>query len=178
MLVKRRKNEKELGPDHKKLFGNISGKILTMVLRYEPNTKIAEALLEDIFKKNISVRVEKYWTLDSEIIPEEMKKEVVSWLLASWFKNEIGAVLNYQTNKMQEVGNEESDYSKFSNEQLIDSLQTLENTERVVFNAVAIDALSKDEIANILSTNTGTIENILHNARVQIASYLAETLAS
>lgn len=174
-----KKNEKELldlinlckqndSSAQKELFNCYKNQMFALCLRYSKSSSEAEDMLMQGWLRVFS-KIDYF-----EITDEFKNSHFESWLQRVIINN---AINTYRINKRYNSLNDfeevvekkdfnlyESDYV-FSEEELINCIQTLPKSLRIIFNLCAIDQYSNKDISEILNMSQDSVKSNLYKAR-------------
>ena len=152
----------------KELFNSYKNQMFALCLRYSKSSSEAEDMLMQGWLRVFS-KIDYFEITDEFKVPH-----FESWLQRVIINNAINTYrINKKYNSLndfeQVVENKdfnlyESDYV-FSEEELINCVQTLPKSLRVIFNLCAIDQYSNKDISEILNMSQNSVKSNLYKAR-------------
>ena len=151
-----------------KVFNSYKNKLFALCLRYSKSSSEAEDML-----------MEGWMRIFKSIEGFEINKEFNSFVFEAWIKKIMinNAINIYRANKKHNLNEEFSEFTiidldqvhqkdyLFTEEELIDCVQKLPKSLRVIFNLSAIDEYSNKEISQELNMTTDTVKSNLYKAR-------------
>lgn len=151
-----------------KMFNCYKNKLFALCLRYSKSSSEAEDML-----------MEGWLRIFKNICNFEITQDFKNYIFETWIKKIMinNAINIYKANKKHntlEIFSESNDIKKdvifetdylFSEEQLIECMQKLPKSLRLIFNMSAIDQFSNKEISQELNMTTDSVKSNLYKAR-------------
>lgn len=145
----------------RELFSRLSGKMMSVCLRYARNRAEAEDILQEGFIR-VFDNISKYRFEGSfeGWVRRIMVNSALKFYNKKSFKQEFPGIENYQ-----EQSAEPAIYSQLSEKELMDLIAQLPDGYRVVFNLYIIEGYSHKEIGKMLEIGESTSRSQLTKAR-------------
>jgi len=154
----------------KLLYQHFYGFAMTICLRFSNSRQEASEVLNDGFFKAFT-NMEKY---NPELPFKPWLSKIMYHAAIDYYRAGLKWANREDLEKLNAVVDEASVEQKLGYDDLLDLIQRLPPTYRMVFNLYAIDGYSHEEIGEMLGIGAGTSRSNLYKARLKLQQMLSE----
>ncbi|WP_163715107.1 RNA polymerase sigma factor [Mangrovibacterium lignilyticum] len=154
----------------KLLYQVLHGFAMGVCLRYAHNEHEASEVLNDGFFKAFT-NIERY---DDKLPFKPWLRKIMYHAAIDYYRAGLKWANREDLEKLNPVMYEASVEQKLSYDDLLNMVQRLPPTYRMVFNLYAIDGYSHEEIGGMLGIGTGTSRSNLYKARLKLQQMLSQ----
>lgn len=159
------------------VFQKFYGRMLGLCMRYSRDREEARDILQDGFIK-VFANIRNYGGNGSF---EGWIRRIVTNTAIDFYRKNKNAPVNANSEMVDSSGevisddeNDEPEYIKIDNRDVIDAVQKLSPAYRIVFSLYVIDGFTHKEIAEKLGINEGTSKSNLAKAKINLRKALKD----
>ena len=156
----------------KALYDKYAARMFAVCLRYAKDRDEASDMLQDGFLK-VFTKMDQFSREHS--FEGWMRRVMTNTAITNYYQNKkYNEQQNIDNINETEIENFEFKDNEFSNEELMNIIQAIPDTYRVVFTLFAIEGYKHKEIADMLNIEISTVKTQYHRARKLIQTKLQE----
>lgn len=157
------------------LYNLYAPRLMALCSRYSKNRSEAEDLLQDGFYQ-ILKSIHRFTNTGS--FEGWMRKIIINLAIQRYrSQSKLRLILPMQSAHFQ-IPDQKNIYSRLDGQEMINLVQLLPPSYRMVFNLYVFDGYKHREIAKILGISEGTSKSNLHDARIILRNILLERTRS
>lgn len=156
----------------KALYDKYASRMFAVCLRYAKDKDEASDILQDGFLK-VFTKIDQFSREHS--FEGWMRRVMTNTAITHYYQNKkFNEQENIEEINETEIKDFDCKETEFSNEELMNVIQTLPDSYRLVFNMFAIEGYKHKEISDVLNIEVSTVKTQYHRAKKMIQMKLQE----